>query len=107
MSAALKVTNLLSNALTGNGSATALGRSKNINIFVRWPTGTSAGSVVLEQAPYKEFAGTWSNLTTFTWATANSIDSFRGTGPFGAIRARIGTTVVSSGDGVYVEMWEN
>lgn len=104
---ALKVTNLLTNVLTGNGAATPLNSSSHFNINVTWPTGTSAGSVILECAPSKDYAGTWSNLTTFTWATANSVDSWRGTGPFGAIRARIGTTVVSSGDGVSVDMWEN
>lgn len=104
---ALKVTNLLTNVLTGSGAVTPLNSSSHFAAFVKWPTGTSAGSVIIECAPDKDYAGTWSNLTTLTWATANSVDSWRGTGPFGAIRARIGTTVVSSGDGVSVDMWEN
>lgn len=104
---ALRVTSLLSNALTGNGGASPLGQSSHFNVTVRWPAGTSAGSVIIEAAPHKDFGGTWSNLTTFTWATADSIDIWRGTGPFGAIRARIGTTVVSSADGVYADLWEN
>lgn len=103
----LKVTNLLSNALTGNGAYTPQNNSSHFNVYVRWGAGTSAGSVILETAPDKDFSGTWSNLTTFTWATVSTIDSFRGTGPFGAIRARIGTTVVTADKGVYVDVWEN
>ncbi|NDD40863.1 MAG: hypothetical protein EB082_21025 [Verrucomicrobia bacterium] len=104
---ALKVTNLLTNVLTGSGAATPLNGSSHFAVFVKWPTGTSAGSVILECASDANYAGTWSNLTTLTWAAANSQDSWRGTGPFGAIRARIGTTVVSTADGVSVDMWEN
>ena len=104
---ALKVTNLLSNALTGSGAKSLLGQSSHVTAYVRWPAGVSAGSVIIETAPNKEFTGTWSNLTTLTTAAADSIDTWRGTGPFGAIRARIGTTVVSSGEGVYVDLWEN
>ena len=81
--------------------------SKNFNVNVEWGAGTSAGVVAIETAPYKEYAGTWSNLTSFTWATVSTIDTWRGTGPFGAIRARIGTTVVTSNEGVYVDLWEN
>ena len=104
---ALKVTNLLDNALTGSGSVTPLNGSKNFTVNVRWGAGTSAGSVIIETAPDKDFAGTWSNLTTLSWATASTIDTWRGTGPFGAIRARIGTTVTTSDKGVYADLWEN
>lgn len=104
---ALKVTNLLNNALTGNGAASPLTGSSHYAVVVEWPTGTSAGSVIVEAAPSKDYAGTWSNLTTFTWATANSVDIWRGTGPLGAVRTRIGTTVVSSGLGVKTDLWEN
>ena len=103
----LKVTNLLDNALTGSGAHTPLNGSKNFNANIRWGAGTSAGSVIIETAPDKDYAGTWSNLTTLTWGAASSIDTWRGTGPFGAIRARIGTTVVTSDKGVYVDLYEN
>ncbi len=104
---ALRVTNLLNKVLTGSGASSPLGQSSHFTVFVNWPTGTSAGSVIIECAPSKDYAGTWSNLTTFTWALANSIDSWRGTGPFGAIRARVGTTITASGDGVSADLWEN
>lgn len=104
---ALKVTNLLDNALTGSGAVTPLNGSKQFNVNVRWGAGTSAGVVAIETAPDKDYAGTWSNLTSFTWASVSTIDTWRGTGPFGAIRARITTTVVTSDKGVYADLWEN
>lgn len=104
---ALKVSNLLVNSLTGSGSATPLNGSKNFNVNVTWGPGTSAGVVAIETAPNKDYTGTWSNLTSFTWAAVNTIDTWRGTGPFGAIRARITTTVVSSDKGVYADLYEN
>jgi hypothetical protein len=104
---ALKVTNLLSNVLTGNGAATPLGRSRNFNVPVQWGNGTTAGVVAIESAPNKDYTGTWSNLTSFTWAAANSVDVWRGTGPFGAIRARVTTTITTTDKGVTVDLVEN
>lgn len=104
---ALKVTNLLNNALTGNGAASPLGQSSHFNVTVEWGAGTSAGVVAIEAAPHKDYTGTWTNLTSFTWATVSTIDMWRGTGPFGAIRARITTTVVTADKGVTVDLWEN
>jgi hypothetical protein len=104
---ALKVTNLLTKALTGNGAKSPLGQSSHFSVYLFWPPGTSAGVVQIETAPYAGYTGTWANLTSFTWATADSYDVWRGTGPFGAIRARISTTVVSAGDGVSADLWEN
>lgn len=103
----LRVTNLLSNALTGSGAATPLNGSKNFRVDVRWGVGTSAGVVAVETAPYKDFAGTWKNIADFTWASANTADGRNDIGPFGAIRARITTTVVTSDKGVYVDLLEN
>lgn len=108
---ALKVTSLQVNALTGNGTEVSpLNGSKNFTVSVRWPAGVASGAVVIETAPFVGYAGTWSNKTTFTigsGSTAGTVDEWRGSGPFGAIRARIGTTVVSTGDGVSVELSEN
>ena len=104
---ALKVTNLLDNALTGSGSATPLNGSKNFTVNLRWGAGTTAGVVAIETAPDKDYSGTWSNLTSFTWASASTIDTWRGTGPFGAIRARITTTVTTTDKGAYADLMEN
>ena len=104
---ALKVTNLISNILTGSGAKSPLGQSSHFTAYVFWGPGTTAGVVAIETAPYAEFTGTWSNLTSFTWATANTYDTFRGTGPFGAIRARITTTVTTTDKGLTVDLWEN
>jgi hypothetical protein len=104
---ALKVTNLLTNVLTGSGAASPLGQSSHFNVTILWGPGTLSGVVSIEAAPYKEFAGTWTVLTTFTWATTNTVDMWRGTGPFGAIRARITTPVTTSNEGLTADLWEN
>jgi hypothetical protein len=106
---ALKVTSLLDNQTVDEtaGAATPLNGSKNFAVPVRWGAGTSSGVVVIEQATHKDYTGTWSNLTTFTWAAADSVDVWRGTGPFGAIRARIATAITTTDKGVYADLWEN
>lgn len=108
MSAKL-VTTLLSNVTADEtaGEATPLGQSKNFNVTVQWGAGTLSGVVEIETAPYKGYTGTWSNKTTFTWAAANSVDEWRGTGPFGAIRARISTVVTTTDKGVTAILEEN
>lgn len=106
---ALRQTTLLDNQTVDEtaGAATPLNGSRNFNVSVEWGAGTSAGVVQIESAPYKDYAGTWSNLTQFTWAAAESIDVWRGTGPFGAIRARISTAITTSNKGVTAILEEN
>ena len=106
---ALKVTTLLDNQTVDEttGATTPLNGSKNFNVTVQWGAGTSAGVVAVESAPYKDYAGTWSNLTSFTWAAASSVDVWRGTGPFGAIRARITTAITTTDEGVTAILEEN
>jgi hypothetical protein len=104
---ALRVTNLLINVLAGSGAASPLGQSSHFNVTVNWGAGTTAGAVAIEAAPHKDFAGTWANLTTLNWATENTIDMWRGTGPFGAIRARVTTPVTTTNKGVSADLWEN
>ncbi len=99
-------TELLTNAFTGSGDATPHNNSKNFEVDVEWGAGTTAGVVAVEAGPYKGYTGTWSNLTSFTWATAATLDTWRGTGPFGAIRTRI-TTTVTGGVGVSTRLREN
>ena len=106
---ALKVTNLLINATADEttGAVTPLNGSSRFNLSVRWGLGTSAGAVMVETAPYKDYAGTWVPQTTFTWSAAGKIDEWRGTGPFGAVRARIETAITTSNEGVWADLSEN
>ena len=106
---ALKITTLLDNQTVDEtaGAATPLNGSRNFNVSVKWGAGTLSGVVQVESAPDKDYAGTWSNLTTFTWAAADSVDVWRGTGPFGAIRARISTVVTTTDKGVTAILSEN
>ena len=106
---AMKVTTLLDNQTVDETAvaATPLNGSQFYEVDVEWGAGTSAGVVQVEAGPHKDYAGTWSNLTSFTWAVANSLDTWRGSGPFGAIRTRISTAVVTSNKGVTTRLREN
>lgn len=84
-----KVTELLTNATSGNGVRQPHPASTKFTVEVEWGVGTTAGSVVIETGPHKDYTGTWSNKTTFAWAAADSVDEWRGDGPFGALRVRI------------------
>jgi hypothetical protein len=106
---ALKVTNLLRNETVDEtaGAASPLGQSSHFNVTVEWGNGATGGVVEIEAAPHKDYAGTWTSLATFAWAAANKIDMWRGTGPFGALRARISTVVTTTDKGITVDLWEN
>lgn len=39
---------------------------------VLWPTGTTAGTLVFETAPYSGYTGTWAELFRITFGTANT-----------------------------------
>lgn len=106
---AKKVTVLLDNQTVDEtkGEVTTLNGSKEFNLSVEWGAGSSAGAVAVETAPYKGYTGTWVTQTTFTWAAAEKIDEWRGTGPFGAIRARIETAITTSNRGVTATLQEN
>lgn len=103
----LVTTTLLTNATTGSGCATQRSPSARFKVDLEWGNGTSAGVVAIETAHSCSYTGTWSNLTSFTWAAADSIDTWRGTGPMVAIRARITTTVTTVNQGVTVRLSEN
>lgn len=94
-----KVTELLSNASSGSGTRQPHPASTKFTVEVEWGTGTTAGSVVVETAPHKDWAGTWNNKTTFAWSAAGVVDEWRGDGPFGAIRTRI-VSLTTSDQGI-------
>ena len=97
-------TRLLTNALVDetSGAATCLSSAIQHAIRVKWSLGTTSGVVEIESGPDKDYAGTWAPLATITWATANSVDEWRGAGAFAALRARI-STVIAGGTGVTVD----
>ena len=106
---ALRVTTLLDNQTVDETAVAAspLNGSRNFEVDVEWGAGTTAGTVEVEAGPHKDFTGTWSNLTTFAWATENTLDTWRGTGPFGAIRTRISAVVTTTDKGVTTRLREN
>jgi hypothetical protein len=90
------------------GEATPLAQSERLAVDVIWGINVTAGVVAIDSGPYKGYTGAWTNLATFTigaGSVAASMDQWRGSGPFGAIRARI-TTIVN-GAGVQVVLHEN
>lgn len=80
---------------TGNGDAYNLaGRTEHAVVYIEWSAATSAGGVTIEEAHDKDYAGTWAEIQVVPWSAESSCDAIHVTGTFGAIRARISTTVV-------------
>lgn len=100
-----RVTTVLNNASSGSGTVSPHAAATKFAVEVEWGLGTTAGSVVVETAPHKDYAGTWNNKTTFSWAAADSIDEWRGDGPFGAVRVRI-VSLTTSNRGITAQVRE-
>lgn len=87
--------NLISAATTGSGTVTP---AETINrrehtFYIVGSSGVSAGAVQIETAPSAEYAGTWAPLGNAVTVVASTAAVVNVTGAFGAIRARISTTV--------------
>jgi hypothetical protein len=83
-------------ALAAVGAVNILGQSRYHAVYVEWGADTTAGSIVVEHAPHKDYTGTWKNLATFNWATAGILDAWLGEGAYGAIRVRVATAVAGA-----------
>jgi len=71
------------------GPEDGLSNARSMAIFVEFGAGTSAGSVVIEAAHSKSYAGTWANLATIAWAAASRVHQAYIPGPQIAIRVRV------------------
>ena len=82
-------------ATTGNGEALDLkGACSNLTMYVTGSAGVSAGSVQLETAPDKDYAGTWSAVGAAVTPAATTTKAAQNVGTFAAVRARIATNIV-------------
>ena len=63
--------------------------ARSVLVFVIFNAGTSAGSVLVEAAHDKNYAGTWALLATVTWAAASKAHQVYIPGPQIAIRVRV------------------
>lgn len=81
---------------TGNGTIVDLSTTTNSSsdsaIFVEWSAGTTAGVVTIEEAFDSTYTGTWSTLTTASFAD-DGTEVIHLAGIFQNVRARISTTV--------------
>lgn len=64
------------------------------NVTVEYGAGTSAGTVVVEEASSASYAGTWVNLATMAWSAANKAHSASIVATKPAIRVRLSVGVV-------------
>lgn len=87
---------LQSAATTGNGTGYNVdGVAENLAFYIAWSAGVSAGAVIIEEAPDKDYAGTWSVISpAVATSAASSTDVVHLQGSFKALRARISTNVV-------------
>lgn len=75
------------------------GKTIELAVYILFGTGTGAGKVQIESAPYHDYpaSNTWANEgTSIDWAAADSTKVGRLTGLFGALRLDI-TTAVTGG----------
>ncbi len=90
------------NTSGGIGSAKTSGRFA-VACTAIFGTGTSAGVITLETAPYAEYTGAWASLGTLTWSAADTVKYLRADGPVLAVRARISTAIVGGTVDVYLQ----
>lgn len=69
--------------------------------YVAFNGTAAAGAVVIETAHDPNYAGTWANLATVTFAAASRVHHVAVTGVFRALRARISSAVTSGTVDVY------
>ena len=69
------------------------GRYVEASFFVSFSAGTSAGQVVIESAPFRNYAGTWVIEGTVNWAAASKAHRVSLNLLSGAMRARISTEI--------------
>ena len=69
--------------------------AEQVKFIVRFNVGTSAGTIVFEEADSENYQGVWSPLGQVAWTVASSekATTINGLGGFRAIRARISVTV--------------
>jgi hypothetical protein len=68
--------------------------ARELCIYVVFSTGTSAGAVVIEGCHDPTFGGTWANIATVSWATANTAHRAAITGVHRAVRVRVSVGIV-------------
>lgn len=86
---------LLSGVTTGSGTVTpaeTLDRREH-TFYIVGSSGVSAGAVQIETAPSPSYTGTWAPLGNAVTVVASSAAVVNITGAFGALRARVSSTV--------------
>ncbi len=84
----------LSAVTTGTGTAIPINRALKSVIYVKWSSGCSAGTIVIEVADLPTYTGTWRTFSTVPWVAASTTDVVNITEPVGAVRARITSNIV-------------
>lgn len=69
-------------------------------VYVTSGAGVSGGVVTIEEAPDKDYAGTWSVIQAITAPAASTTVAAHLTGTYNAVRARISTAIVGGTVGV-------
>ena len=64
-------------------------------LYVVFDSSAAAGAVVIETAHSRDYAGTWANIGTVTFASASKEHYVSVTGVFAAVRVRISSAITS------------
>lgn len=78
-------------------SGSLVGLSLEYTFHCLFSTGSNAGQLVVETCHDPAFTGTWANVATVDYASANTVHYVSLTGCFRALRVRISTAIGGGG----------
>lgn len=68
-------------------------KGEDVVIYVLSGAGVSAGTVSIEEAPNKDYTGTWGVISTVSTTAASSCYPVHFSGVFGSVRVRFDTAI--------------
>lgn len=72
-------------------------------VYVTFDHTSAAGAVVLESAPYRDYAGTWVTVgSAISWSAIDKAHMLNATGLYTALRLRISSAVTTGTCDVYI-----
>lgn len=99
---------LLDAVTTGTSGVVGNNGRGREHVFYIYGAGTvSAGAVQIEEAHSGSYSGTWDAAASPVTVVSGTVDTVRLTGCYGALRARVSTTVTGAGGNVSVEYFSN
>lgn len=68
-------------------------KGEDVVIYVLTGAGVSAGTIKIEEAPNRDYTGTWGEITSVSTTAASSCYPVHFSGVFGSVRVRFDTSI--------------